>query len=50
MMAGWLTDLIGYSNFFVWVVFSCIITFVVSAMLKIDPSFGKKDYEEKTHE
>lgn len=50
MVAGWLTDIIGYSNFFVWVVFSCIITFVVSAMLKIDPSFGKKDYEEKTLE
>ncbi len=42
MVAGKITDMIGYENFFVWVMVSCIITAGVSALLKIDPAFGKK--------
>lgn len=43
MIAGWLEDLIGYKHFFVYVMISCIVTFLVSIKLKIDPDFGKKD-------
>ena len=42
MVAGKITDMIGYENFFIWVMASCIITAGVSALLKIDPEFGKK--------
>lgn len=42
MIAGKITDMIGYENFFIWVMASCIITAGVSALLKIDPEFGKK--------
>ena len=46
MMAGWLEDLIGYKHFFVWVMICCIVTVIVSALLKIDPTFGKKEEKE----
>lgn len=42
MIAGWMADTLGYLNFFWWVVGCCLVTFVVSALIKIDPSYGKK--------
>ena len=33
----------GYEHFFVWVMVCCAATFAVTALLKIDPAFGKKD-------
>ncbi len=42
MMAGALQEWMGYRGFFVWVMACCIVTFVVSAFLKIDKNFGKK--------
>ncbi|MCM1347281.1 MAG: MFS transporter [Bacteroides sp.] len=42
MIAGKIADMIGYENFFIWIMASCIITVGVSALLKIDPEFGKK--------
>ncbi len=42
MMAGYLQTWCGYANFF-WLVMACCgITVGVTALLKIDPSFGKK--------
>ena len=43
MIAGRLSDLFGYYNFFWWVVGCCLVTFAVSALIRIDPSYGKKD-------
>lgn len=43
MAAGWLQELMGYSHFFIWVVICCIATFGVTALLKVDPQFGKKE-------
>ena len=43
MVSGWLKDAVGYSTFFVIVMFCCAITFLVTAFLKIDPQFGKKE-------
>lgn len=45
MMAGWLADLMGYTLFFTYVTIACAVTFVVSALLKIEPSFGIKRRE-----
>lgn len=42
MMAGWLQEMMGYQNFFWWVMVCCALTFIVTALLRIDPEFGKK--------
>lgn len=42
MVSGWLKDSLGYRHFFILVMFFCIVTFVVTAFVKIDPQFGKK--------
>ncbi len=42
MAAGWLQETIGYRHFFVWTILCCLITFIITAFLKIDPQFGKK--------
>ncbi len=42
MLSGWLKDAVGYRTFFIIVMFLCVITFLVTAFIKIDPEFGKK--------
>ena len=43
MVAGKLQETIGYQHFFVWTIICCLATFVITAFLKIDPEFGKKN-------
>ena len=47
MMAGWLQELIGYENFFWWVMICCVTTIAVTTFIKVDDSFGKKQAEVK---
>ena len=42
MLSGYIQEFLGYTNFFIWVMICCLATFAVSATLKIDPNFGKK--------
>jgi len=42
MASGWLQELMGYQNFFLWVMAATIPGFIVAALVKIDPAFGKK--------
>ncbi len=42
MMAGWLQELLGYKNFFYWIMLSYVLTFLVTAFVKVDPAFGRK--------
>lgn len=42
MLSGYIQELVGYTNFFIWVMVCCIATFAVSGLLKIDADFGKK--------
>ena len=42
LFAGALQETVGYKMFFIIVVLACSMTYVVSALLKIDPEFGKK--------
>lgn len=42
MFSGMLQDAIGYKNFFLWVMISTIPGFLVAALVKIDPQFGRK--------
>lgn len=42
MLSGILQEWMGYKGFFIWIMGCCVVTFVVSAFLKIDKDFGKK--------
>ena len=42
MFSGWLQDHVGYRHFFLWVLISTIPGFIVAALVKIDPEFGRK--------
>ena len=42
MVSGYIKDAVGYQSFFIIVMVSCVITFLVTAFLRIDPEFGKK--------
>lgn len=45
MISGWLQEIIGYQNFFIWVMICTIPIFLVLPFLKIDPEFGIKKEE-----
>jgi len=42
MFSGALQEAIGYRSFFLWVVLSTVPGFLVAALVKIDPEFGRK--------
>ena len=42
MWSGWLQELIGYQNFFIWICIATIPGFIMAKLVKIDPEFGKK--------
>lgn len=43
LFAGALQEAVGYQSFFLIVIAFCSVTFAVTFLLKIDPSFGKKE-------
>ena len=42
MISGVLQEHMGYRTFFIWVIACCAFTCVVSALIKYEPDFGKK--------
>ncbi|WP_414662430.1 MFS transporter [Horticoccus sp. 23ND18S-11] len=42
MFTGWVQEIIGYQHFFVWVMIATIPGFIVTALIRPDPAFGKK--------
>ena len=42
MWSGKLQEMIGYQHFFVWTCLATIPAFIMAALVKIDPEFGKK--------
>jgi PAT family beta-lactamase induction signal transducer AmpG len=42
MFSGWLQEQLGYQTYFLWVMATTIPGFIVTALVKIDPEFGKK--------
>lgn len=42
MISGWIQQLIGYTNFFIWVLIATIPGILIIKFLPIDPEFGKK--------
>lgn len=47
MISGWLQEIIGYNNFFIWVMICTIPGFVLIPFLKIDKEFGKKSNKQE---
>jgi len=43
LFAGELQEAVGYKTFFIIVMAFCAVTFLVTALLKIDPKFGMKE-------
>jgi PAT family beta-lactamase induction signal transducer AmpG len=42
MASGWIEEQLGYAYFFAWVCLATIPSFIVAALVKIDPRFGRK--------
>jgi PAT family beta-lactamase induction signal transducer AmpG len=42
MVTGWIQETIGYQHFFIWVMLCTIPGFLVTALIRPDPEFGKK--------
>ena len=42
MISGWLQEHMGYQWFFIWIIACCTVTCVVSALIKYEPDFVKK--------
>lgn len=47
MFSGWVQEIVGYPKFFIWILIATAPGFVASALIKIDPSFGKKTDSER---
>ena len=43
MSSGWIQEQLGYPGFFLWILVSTIPGFIVAALIRIDPEFGKKE-------
>jgi len=42
MFSGWIQEMLGYKNFYFWILLTTIPGFIVTAWVKIDPAYGKK--------
>lgn len=42
MGSGWIQEMLGYKHFFIWILITTIPGFIVAAMVRIDPEYGKK--------
>ncbi|MET3130330.1 PAT family beta-lactamase induction signal transducer AmpG [Oxalobacteraceae bacterium GrIS 1.11] len=46
MASGWIEQQLGYRHFFIWVCVATLPAFAMTALVKIEPDFGKK-FDEK---
>ena len=42
LVAGYVQEWLGYTNFFIFVMICCLATVMVTLKIKVDPEFGKK--------
>ena len=42
MASGWIQEILGYKNFYFWILITTIPGFIVAALVTIDPAYGKK--------
>ena len=43
MFSGWIQEMVGYPNFFLWVMIATIPAFVATWFIPLDKDFGKKE-------
>jgi MFS transporter, PAT family, beta-lactamase induction signal transducer AmpG len=43
MVSGWLQEFLGYQSFFVWIIIATVPSFLVVALIPLDPEFGRRD-------
>jgi PAT family beta-lactamase induction signal transducer AmpG len=42
MASGWLQDHLGYVKFFIWVCAAAVPSFIATALVRIDPAYGRR--------
>lgn len=42
MSSGWIQEKLGYIHFYYWILLTTVPGFIVTALIKIDPDYGKK--------
>ena len=42
MASGWIQERLGYADFFIWICIATIPSFIVVALVDVDPRFGRK--------
>ena len=42
LVAGYVQEILGYTSFFIFVMVCCLVTVLVTFMVKVDPEYGKK--------
>ncbi len=42
MVSGWIQEQLGYAHFFVWVCIATLPSLAVTALVRVDPEFGRK--------
>lgn len=47
MMSGWIQERLGYINFYYWILITTIPGFIVAALVKIHPDYGKRKVADK---
>ena len=45
LVAGYVQEFLGYTSFFGFVMLCCLVTVVVTLLVKVEPEFGKKSYD-----
>ena len=43
MVAGFMQESLGYTKFFIFVMVCCLVTVLVTSLIKVEPGFGKKN-------
>jgi MFS transporter, PAT family, beta-lactamase induction signal transducer AmpG len=43
MASGWIQERLGYADFFVWACLATVPSFIVAALVDVDPRFGRKN-------
>lgn len=43
MFSGWVQEALGYRDFFLWIIVSTLPGFIVPALVRIDPGFGRRE-------
>jgi PAT family beta-lactamase induction signal transducer AmpG len=46
--AGWLQEILGYRQFFVWVMLATLPGFLVAFFIRVDSQFGRKNSPSKS--